>query len=174
MNCKLCANYLQLVFELCAISEQIVCKHRHTDKNTSCCTSRVAFMAKTDMPSPVYSASVHKTSILYKCIQNQFTVQEYTKPVNCTSVNKTSLWYKCTQNQFMVQVYTKPVYSTSVHKTSLLSKCTQNQFTVQVYTKSVYCTSLHKTSLLVNNERNVQGRNITKVKECTGTEHYQG
>ena len=106
MNCKLCANYLQLVFELCAISEQIVCKHRHTDKNTSCCTSRVAFMAKTD----------------------------------CTSVYKTSLLYNCTQNQFTVQVYTKPVYGTSVHKTSLLYKCTQNQFTVQVYTKSVFCT----------------------------------
>ena len=44
MNCKLCANYL------------------HTDKNTSSCTSRVAFIAKTDMPSPVYCASVHKTS----------------------------------------------------------------------------------------------------------------
>ena len=138
MNCKLCANFLQLVFELCAISEQIVCKHRHTDKNTSCCTSRVAFMAKTV----------------------------------CTSVYKTSLLYNCTQNQFTVQEYTKTVYCTSVHKTSLLYKCTQNQFTVQVYTKSVYCTSLHKTSLLVNNERNVHGGNIS-IKECTGTEHYQ-
>ena len=98
------------------------------------------------------------------------TVQVYTKPVYCTIVHKTSLWYKCTQNQLMVQVYTKPVYSTSVHKTSLLYKCTQNQFTVQVYTKSVYCTSLHKTSLLVNNERNVHGQNNSK--ECTGTEHY--
>ena len=66
-------------------------------------------MAKTDMPSPVYSASVHKTSILYKCIQNQFTVQVYTKPVYGTSVYKTSLLYKCTQNQFTVQVYTKSV-----------------------------------------------------------------
>ena len=129
MNCKLCPNYLQLVFILCAISEKIVCKHRNADKNTSCCTSRVAFMAKTDMPSPVYYASVHKTSLLYKRIQNQFTVQ----------------------------VYTKPVYCTSVHKTSSPCKCIQNQFSVQF-------TSLHKASLLVNNERNVQGRNITKVK----------
>ena len=96
----------------------------------------------------------------------------YTKPVNCTSVHKTSVWYKCTQNQFMVQVYTKPVYCTSVHKTSSLCKCTQNQFTVQVYTKPVYCISLHKTSLMVNNERNVHGQNITK--ECTWTEHYKG
>ena len=53
-----------------------------------------------------------------------------------------SLLYKCTQNQFTIQVYTKPVYCTSVHKTSLLYKCTQNQFTVQVYTKPIYCTSV--------------------------------
>ena len=76
MNCKLCANYLLLVFELCAISEQIVCKHRHIDKNTLVC----------------------------KCIQNQNTVQVYTKPVYCTIVHKTSLLYNCTQNQFTVQV----------------------------------------------------------------------
>ena len=30
------------------------------------------------------------------------------------------LLYKCTQNQFTVQVYTKLVYRTSVHKTRLL------------------------------------------------------
>ena len=30
------------------------------------------------------------------------------------------LLYKCRQNQFTVQVYTKLVYGTSVHKTSLL------------------------------------------------------
>ena len=140
MNCKLCANYLQLVFKLCAISEQIVCKHRHTDKNTSCCTSRVAFMAKTD----------------------------------CTSVYKTSLLYNCTQNQFTVQVYTNPVYGTSVHKTSLLYKCTQNQFTVQVYTKLVYWLIMKGMYMDRTILRNVQGRNISKVKECTGTEHYQG
>ena len=51
--------------------------------------------------------SVHKTSLLYKCTQNQF-----------------SLLYKCKQNQFTVEVYTKPVYCTSVHKASLLYKCT--------------------------------------------------
>ena len=33
-----------------------------------------------------------------------------------------------------------------------------------MYTKPVYGTSLHKTSLLVNNERNVHGQNMTKVK----------
>ena len=33
-----------------------------------------------------------------------------------------------------------------------------------MYTKPAYCTSTHKTSLLVNNERNVHGRNITKVR----------
>ena len=37
-------------------------------------------------------------------------VQVYTKPVYCTSVHKTSSLCKCTQNQFTVQVYTKPVY----------------------------------------------------------------
>ena len=86
MNCKLCANSFQLVFKFCAISEQILCRHRHTDKNTSCCNYRVAFIAKTDMPSPVYCESVHKTSLLYKCTQNQFNVQVYRKPVYCTSV----------------------------------------------------------------------------------------
>ena len=127
VNCKLCANYLQLVFKLCAISEQIVCKHTHTEsKITFCCTSRVAFMAKTGMPSPLYCASVHKTSILYKCTQHQFNVQLYTKPVYCTSVHKTSLWYKCTQNQFTVKVYTKLVHHASVHKISLLYNFTQN------------------------------------------------
>ena len=100
-NCKLCANSLQSVFALCAISEKIVCKHRHTDKNTSCCTFRVAFIAKTDMPSLVYCASVHKTSLLYRCTKNQFAVQVY-------------------ENQLHVQVYTKPVYCTSVYKTSLM------------------------------------------------------
>ena len=29
----------------------------------------------------VYSTSVQETSLLYKCTQNQFTVQVYTKPV---------------------------------------------------------------------------------------------
>ena len=116
-------------------------QHRHTDKNTSCCTSRFAFIAKTDMPSPVYCASVHKTSILYKCIQNQFTVQVHTKPVNCTSVQKTSLLYKCTQNQFTVQVYTKPVHCASIHKISLLYK-----FTKPVYwliMKGMYIRLIH-------------------------------
>ena len=45
------------------------------------------------------------------------------------SWNKTSLQYICLQNQFTVQLYTKPVYSTAVHKTSLQYSCTQNQFT---------------------------------------------
>ena len=52
-------------------------------------------MAKTDMPSPVYCASVpvydtsvHKTSLLYKCTQNQFThiTSLHTKPVHCANV----------------------------------------------------------------------------------------
>ena len=96
------------------------------------------------MPSPVYCASVHKTSILYKCLQNQFTVQQYTKPVYCTSVPK-------------------PVYGTSVYKTSSLCKCTQNQFTVQVYTILVYwliMKGMYRDRTL-QRLRNVQGRNIT-------------
>ena len=111
---------------------------------------------------------------MYKCTQNQLTVQVYTKPVYGTSVHKISLWYKCTQNQFIVQVYTKPVYCTSVHKTSSLCKCTQNQFTVQVYTKPVYWLIMKGMYMDRTILRNVQGRNITKVKECTGTEHYLG
>ena len=76
MNCKLFANSFQSVFKLCAISEQILCRHMytHTDKNTSCCISRVAFIAKKDAPSPVYCVSVHKTSLLYKCTKNQLNV----------------------------------------------------------------------------------------------------
>ena len=66
-----------------------------------------------------------------------FTVHVHTKPVCSTAVHKTSLQYRCTQNQFTVQVYTKsvysigvlkpvnltalhkPVYSTCIHKTRL-------------------------------------------------------
>ena len=117
---------------------------------------------------PVYCTSVYKTSR--------------------TFVHKTSLLYKCTQNQFMIQVYAKPVHRASVHKISLLYKTSllvnnernvhgqtilrnvqgQNitkiravqtmckmcnvckictKFTVQVYKKPVYYTSVHKTSL---------------------------
>ena len=54
-DCKLCATSLQPMFKLCVISENCVC------------TFRVALIAKTDMPSPVYYESVHKTSSLYKC-----------------------------------------------------------------------------------------------------------
>ena len=60
--------------------------------------------------SNCYYTSVHKTCWLYKCTQNQFIVQVYTKPVYCTSVH----------NQFTVQVYTKPVKIISVHKSSLM------------------------------------------------------
>ena len=77
------------VVQLCAnIDTQI--------KITSCCTSRVPFIAKTDMSSPVYCTSVRNTSLLYKCTQNQFTVKVNTKPVYCKSVQK----------QFTVQEYT--------------------------------------------------------------------
>ena len=104
----------------------IVCSEGEYEKFKFVCSSILKVVAYI---SPVYCESVHKTSILYKYIQNQFTVQVFTKLVNCTSVHKTSLWYKCTQNQFTVQVYTKPVHCASVHKISLLYKFTQNQFT---------------------------------------------
>ena len=68
----------------------------------------------------------------------QFTVQ----------VSQNQCLCKCTQNQFTVQ----QEYN--------------NQFTVQVYTKPVDHTSVHNTSFLGNNERNVHGRNITKVRLC--------
>ena len=74
----------------------------------------------------------------------------------------------------MVQVYTKPVYCTSVHKTSSPCQCTQNQLTVQVHTKLVYSLIMKGMYMERTILRNVQGRNIIKVKEGTGTEHYQG
>ena len=156
MSCKLCANYLHLVFKLCAISEQIVCKHRHTDTNTSCCTSRVTFMAKTDMPSPVYCGSVHKTSLLYKCTQNQFMVQVYTKSVHCASVHKISLLYK---TSLLVN------NERNVHGQNNSKECTG--------TEHYQGEGMYRDGTLPR-LRNVQGRNITKVKECTGTEHYHG
>ena len=61
---------------------------------SSFCTSRAAFV--------VYYISVLKISLLYKCTQNQLTVQVYTKPVDCTIVHKTSWLYKCTQNHFLL------------------------------------------------------------------------
>ena len=48
---------------------------RHTCKNNTFCTSRVIFIAKTDMPSPVDCAIVHKASLLHKCTHSQLSVQ---------------------------------------------------------------------------------------------------
>ena len=62
-----------------------------TQTKTLPIATRVAFITKTDMPSPVYYASVHKTSLMYKHTQNQFNVQVYNKLVYCTSVHITSL-----------------------------------------------------------------------------------
>jgi len=59
-------------------------------KLSSFCTSRAAFV--------VYYISVLKISL-----------QVYSKLVYYTSVHKISLLYKCTQNQLTVQVYTKPL-----------------------------------------------------------------
>ena len=111
------------------------------------CTSSVAFIAK-------------KASLLYKYHKISFCTTVH----KTISVYITSSLYKCTQNQYTEQVYTKLAHCTSLHKTSLLYKCTQNQFTIQVYIKPVYCTSetgqqrnVHGQTIL----RNVQGRNIT-------------
>ena len=68
---------------------------------TSFCTSRAAFV--------VYYISTHKISLPYKCTQNQFTVQVYTKK-SFLQVYTTPVY----------QVYTNPVQCTSVYKTSNL------------------------------------------------------
>ena len=130
MTCKLCANYL------------------HTDKNTSSCTSRVAFMAKTDMPSSVYCASVHKTSILYKCIQNQFTVKQYIKPVYCTSVPK-------------------PVYCTI----SQYRECTvTDNFTIQGMYRD---RQFHRSNFRTLTELLMDGWNfISALRVCTRDRHF--
>ena len=91
------------------------------------CTFLSVCLQYTGAHKQVNSTGAHKTSLQYRCTQNQFTVQMYTKPVYSTDVR--------TQNQFTVQVYIKPVYSTGVHKTSLQDMYTQNQFTGHVYTK---------------------------------------
>ena len=98
-----------------------------------------------------FSTAVHKTSLLYKCTQNQFTVQVYTKLVywlimkgmymdrtllrnvhgrNITKVqvSQNQFLYNCTQNQFTI-------HYTSVHKTSLV-----NWFCVPLYSQLVLCT----------------------------------
>ena len=76
----------------------------------------------------LYSIGLHKTSLQYRCTQNHFTVQVYTKPAYSTGEHKTS-------------------YGTVVHKTSLQYKCTQNKFTAQVYIKLVSITAVYKTRL---------------------------
>ena len=108
------------------------------------------------MPSSVYCASVHKTSILYKCIQNRFTVKQYTKPVYCTSIPK-------------------PVYCASVHKTSLLYKCNwsikkgmyMDRHYLGMYRDGTLprlglCKQKHKCQGMY------RGQNITHDMECTG------
>ena len=97
---------------------------------------------------PVFSTSVHNTSSQYRCTQNQFSVQVYTTPIFSTGVHKTNFQYRRTQNQFSVQVYTKKVFSTGVHKTIFKNTCSHvSQFTVQLCTKPVYSTGVHRTSL---------------------------
>ena len=78
--------------------------------------------------------AVIKTSLQYRCTQNQFTVYVHTKPVCSTGIHKTSLQYMCTQNQVAVHVDTKPACSAGVHKNQFTVQAYTNQFTVQVYT----------------------------------------
>ena len=87
--------------------------------------------------SPVHS--ITSVILMYKCMQNQFSVQVYTKPVWETHIIRTSLQYRCGQNQFTVQLCTK---------TSLQHRCTPNQFSIHMYTEPVYSIAEHKTSLL--------------------------
>ena len=67
--------------------------------------------------------------------------------VYITGAHRISLQYRCTQNQFTVEVYTKPVYNTGVHKTGLQYRCTQNKFTAQVYIKLFFITAVYETRL---------------------------
>ena len=66
-----------------------------------------------------------------------FTVQVHAKPVYNSGAHKTSLQYRCTQNQFSVQMYSKPVYSTGVFKTSLQYMYTQNRIKENTFILSV-------------------------------------
>ena len=79
-----------------------MCKNNAQCVQNKFWSPRDAFIAKTDMLSPVYSKCVHNISLLYKCTQNQFAVQAYSKPVYCKGVQKTRLMY--TQNQFTVHL----------------------------------------------------------------------
>ena len=69
---------------------QIVCKNNAQCVQNKFWSPRDAFIAKTDMLSPVYSKCVHNISLLYKCTQNQFAVQAYSKPVYCKGVQTRS------------------------------------------------------------------------------------
>ena len=54
MNCKICANFVQSVYQLCA-------------KTLPFAQNQLTVQVYT---KPVYCTSVHKTSLLYKCTQN--------------------------------------------------------------------------------------------------------
>ena len=72
-----------------------------------------------------FSKTVHKTSLKYKCTQNQFTVQVYTKLVYWLIMN--GMYMDRTLQRYKFHTIS---FSTTVHKTSLL-------YTIQVYTKLV-------------------------------------
>ena len=62
-------------------------------------------------------------------MENRFTVQVYRKPVYSTSVQKTSLQYKCTEIQFTVQVYIQK--TSLQYKCTKIKECTGTDITHQ-------------------------------------------
>ena len=94
-----------------------------------------------------------QTSLLYNCQKISFS-KLYTKPVYSTSIHKNSVLYKCTQKQFTVQVYTELVYWLIMNgmyrdRTLQRYKCHKISFSTTVHkTSLLYNTSAHKTSLV--------------------------
>ena len=82
-----------------------------------------------------FSTTVHKTSLLYKCTQNQFTVQVYTKLV-----------YWLRMKGMYKDRTLRNVHGRNITKVRLFELCAKyvQTVTVQVYTKLVYCTSVSK------------------------------
>ena len=103
----------------------------------------------------------------------------YAKTVYCVRVHKASLMVNNERNVHGQNItkectWTEYYIGTSVTKSVSLQR-TQNQFTIQVYTKPVSCTSVQKLVywLIMKGmymdrtlQRNVHGRNITKVRLC--------
>ena len=92
---SLCNQY---ICKLCIICVQTVCKHGNTDKNTSPCTSKVAFLRHLE--------SQHNKNIFKIWLM-------YTNSVYCKVGHKIS---------FCTSVHTKPDYCKHLHKTKTKTK----------------------------------------------------